>query len=212
LATFGERFKELRLDKKITQDKLAQKFYIQKSSISKYENNVHIPEIESLQKFSDYFGVTVDYLLGRTDYKTTNSPQNIYNGEELVRIPVLGTIRAGKPSIVNEDIIGYEYVPSNQLQKGDCFFLRVSGDSMNLSRILDGDLVLVRRQAYVENGEIGVIIIDGENATIKRIYNSDKTFTLIPHSSNPEHNPRIIDSSKINVEIIGKVIQAIIKF
>ena len=67
MATFGERFKELRMGKGLTQDKLAQKFSINKSSISRYEKNSQVPENETLQAFADFFEVSVDYLLGRTD-------------------------------------------------------------------------------------------------------------------------------------------------
>ncbi|MPM28318.1 hypothetical protein SDC9_74839 [bioreactor metagenome] len=69
METFGERFKQLRKEKGLTQDKLGEIFFLNKSSISKYENNNNVPEIEALQAFADYFGVSVDYLLGRTDYK-----------------------------------------------------------------------------------------------------------------------------------------------
>jgi len=69
MASFGERFKELRMEKGLTQDKLAQKFSINKSSISRYEKNSQVPENETLQAFADFFQVSVDYLLGRTDIR-----------------------------------------------------------------------------------------------------------------------------------------------
>ena len=69
MATFGERFKELRIEKRLTQEKLADMFFTKKASISRYENNVNIPEIEALKKFADFFDVSIDYLLGRTDVR-----------------------------------------------------------------------------------------------------------------------------------------------
>lgn len=84
---------------------------------------------------------------------------------------------------------------------------------MNLSRINDGDILLIRRQDYVENGQIAVVIINGHDATVKKFYNNDNgTATLMPHSSNPEHLPIIIDLSKEHLVILGRVIQNIIKF
>lgn len=69
METFGERFKKLRLEKRLTQDKLAEMFFLNKSSISRYENNFQIPELELLNKFAQFFEVSVDYLLGRTDIR-----------------------------------------------------------------------------------------------------------------------------------------------
>jgi len=73
LATFGERLKELRKNKKLTQDELAKTFYLNKSSISRYENDTQIPENELLQNIADYFNVSLDYLMGRTNIVNTHS-------------------------------------------------------------------------------------------------------------------------------------------
>lgn len=70
MATFGERIKQLRTEKKLTQDKLAEIFYLNKSSISRYENDMQIPEMPTLEALSNYFNVSVDYLLGKSDIKT----------------------------------------------------------------------------------------------------------------------------------------------
>ncbi|MBZ9685531.1 helix-turn-helix domain-containing protein [Clostridium estertheticum] len=78
MATFGERFKKLRMEKGLTQDKLAQNFSINKSSISRYEKNAQVPENPALQAFADFFKVSMDYLLGRTDIRSDGlSPQYI---------------------------------------------------------------------------------------------------------------------------------------
>lgn len=69
MATFGERFKQLRLEKRLTQEKLAEMFETKKASISRYENDVNIPEIETLKKFADFFNVSIDYILGRTEIR-----------------------------------------------------------------------------------------------------------------------------------------------
>lgn len=74
MSTFGERLKELRKNKNLTQQQLADLFYLNKSSISRYENNSQIPETDLLRKIADFFGVSVDYLLGRT--KEEKPPEN----------------------------------------------------------------------------------------------------------------------------------------
>lgn len=83
MTTFGERFKQLRKEKKLTQEQLAEKFFLNKSSISRYEQDKQIPEIDLLQKFADFFDVSLDYLLGRADIRKPESKQ-IYDAEELI--------------------------------------------------------------------------------------------------------------------------------
>lgn len=78
MATFGERFKNLRKEKGLTQPELAKIFHTTKSSISKYENNKSLPEVETLKEYADYFKVSIDYLLGKTDIK--NPSMNIPEG------------------------------------------------------------------------------------------------------------------------------------
>ncbi len=77
MATFADRLKTLRTKKRITQEKLAEKFFITKSAISKYENGVNTPENKLLQDMADFFEVSVDYLLGRTDDEKTNTEYNL---------------------------------------------------------------------------------------------------------------------------------------
>lgn len=209
MATFGERFKELRIEKKLTQDKLAEKFFIQKSSISKYENNVHIPEIDILQKFADFFGVSIDYLLGRSDYRY-DLPKGAHVPENIVYLPILGVVRAGEPLYAEQNIIGYFPADPKLIPPGECFYLRVIGDSMNLSHIVDGQLVLIRRQEEVENGEIALVIVNGDEATIKKFYKTGNVVTLMPNSSNPEHQPKVIDLKTTELHVIGKVVGSFI--
>ncbi len=126
MATFGERFRQLRKEKKLTQEKLAEIFYTRKSSISKYENNVQTPEISTLQKYADFFGCTVDYLLGRNDirdvkngiikessspYKTelehikgSYSPEQLEILKEIETNPALGDLLKDLMSASEEEI------------------------------------------------------------------------------------------------------------
>lgn len=129
---------------------------------------------------------------------------------ELIQVPILGIIRAGEPILAQQNIIGFEYLPEDMTNGGEFFGLKVNGDSMNNSRINDGDVVLVRQQEEVENGEIAVILVDGENATIKRFYKTDTMVTLVPDSTNKDYQPRFIDTSKESVKVLGKVVKVII--
>ena len=87
------------------------------------------------------------------------------------------------------------------------FGLRVGGDSMNALRINEGDIIIVRRQEEVEQGEVAVVLVDGEDATVKRFYSSDTTVTLMPQSTNPEHKPQMYDLSKTPIRVLGKVVE-----
>ena len=78
---------------------------------------------------------------------------------------------------------------------------------MNAMRINEGDIVIVRRQEEVESGEIAVVLVDGENATIKRFYSTNSTVTLMPQSTNPVHQPQIYDLEYTDIKVLGKVIK-----
>ena len=78
---------------------------------------------------------------------------------------------------------------------------------MNAMRINEGDIVIVRRQEEVEQGEVAVVIVDGDDATVKRFYSSDTIVTLMPQSTNPEHKPQIYDLSKTSIRVLGKVVK-----
>ena len=130
---------------------------------------------------------------------------------KFIKVPVVGVIRAGEPILAQQNIIDYINIPENMAKGDDVFGLKIVGDSMNNARFYEGDTVIVERQPEVENGEIAVVLIDGENATVKRFYKTDTTVTLVPESSNPIHKPRVFDTKKVRIEVLGKVIGALIR-
>lgn len=78
---------------------------------------------------------------------------------------------------------------------------------MNAARIQDGDLLIVRRQEEVENGEIAIVLVDDEDATVKRFYSTRDTVTLMPQSTNPQHQPQMYDLRKTRIKVLGKVVK-----
>lgn len=212
METFGERLKLLRNEKKLLQKELADRLDIPRNTISSWEAGYRMPEINTAQKLADFFEVSLDYLLGRSDARSNILPPGAIKVDNFYKVPVLGVIRAGEPLYAEQNIIGFEYVADIHLPKGESFFLKVVGDSMNLSNIIDGSLVLVRVQDEVENGEIAVVLVNGYDATVKRFYKSGNSVTLMPNSSNSEHQPMMIDTKGTHVKVIGKVVQAVIKF
>lgn len=121
------------------------------------------------------------------------------------RIPILGRISAGLPLYAEQHIEGYTLTDLNG--GAEYFALRVSGDSMNAARIQDGDILIVRRQDEVENGEVAVVMVGDDDATVKRFYATGSTVTLMPQSTNPDHQPQIYDTTKTSIRVIGKVVE-----
>ena len=120
-----------------------------------------------------------------------------------VSLPIIGTVRAGQLSTAIEDIQGYFSVDHMAVKGADCFFLRVSGDSMITAGILDGDLALVRPQLTADNKDIVVAMLEGE-ATVKRFYKEHDHIRLQPE--NPTMAPILIYPEDGEVTIVGKVI------
>lgn len=126
------------------------------------------------------------------------------------RIPILGYISAGLPLYAEEHIEGYTYTELNS--GGEYFGLRVKGDSMNAANIHDGNVLIVRRQPMVENGEIAAVMVGDEDATVKRFYQDENIITLMPQSNNPKHLPQIYNLENTKIKIIGKVVRNQIDF
>ena len=121
------------------------------------------------------------------------------------RIPILGRVSAGLPLYAEQHIEGYTVTDLNG--GAEYFALTVRGDSMNAIGICDGYRVLVRRQDEVENGQVAVVMVGDEDATVKRVYATGTTVTLMPQSTNPAHQPQIYDPAKTSVRIIGRVVR-----
>lgn len=125
------------------------------------------------------------------------------------KYPVLGKISAGLPILAVENIEDYSYAPSSKIQEDyDYFFLRVQGDSMNME-FPDGCLLLIQKQPALEEGQIGVFRINGDDTTVKRFQEENGFILLEPRSTNPIHKTQTYDPKKVKVEIIGKVISYI---
>lgn len=140
-------------------------------------------------------------------------PENIMDGtneEKTVplpvkKIPVVAKISAGLPIYSEENLIDYIYFANSNLQKdNELFGLKVTGDSMD-KEFNEGDVVVVEKDSPVENGQIGVVMVNGYNATVKRIRYNDDQIILIPESNNSSHYPQIY-SKNDEVKIVGRVI------
>ena len=182
---------------------------VSKSTVKKWEtgfiNNMKRDKIALLAKVLQVsplnFIDTSKSLIPEMEAAGIGEPYNPIIRE----IPILGRISAGLPLYAEEHIEGYTYTDRNG--GAEYFALRVNGDSMNAAKINDGDLLIVRKQECVENGEIAVVMVNKENATVKRFKRDKNIVQLIPQSFNPEHDIQIYDLKKDEIRVIGKVVE-----
>lgn len=224
MDSFGKTLKTLRNSRNISATKLSEDLNIHRGSLSNWETGRRTPDSEMLLKIANYFNVSVDYLLGNDTNDTDDTDLFNLKGDvrflkkvkdnEMVKIPVLGAIRAGLPLYADENIIDYEYVHQEELVMGEeTFFLEVKGDSMINARIYDGDRVRIRKQNHLDNnGDIMAVRVNGDEATLKRVYLQENGIALI--SENPKYAPMFYPASEIEsgyVEIIGRAMEVKIK-
>lgn len=208
MATLYDRIKSRRTELGLTVEELAHKMgYKDKSSISKIENGkADIPQ-SKIAAFADALETTTAYLMGWEEQPTPKptSPAPIPPGfmpmPKMKKIPLIGSIACGEPITAEQNIEKMVDVPESI--RCD-FSLTCHGDSMVDAGIHDKDVVYIRIQPEVENGEIAAVRIDGE-ATLKRVYYNPGTLTLMP--ANPAYAPMIYTGSKLEeVHIEGKAV------
>lgn len=199
--------KELRISSHQTQQQIADLLGITRAAYTNIENGKRRCDADNLVTLARHYGVSTDYLLGRTDYSDIPAPTT--KGKW---IPVLGNVQAGIPIEAIEDIIGYEEISNEMAQSGDYFALRIRGDSME-PRMHEGDVVIVRKQDDAETGDVCVVMVNGDDATVKRIKKSPEGLFLI--ANNPAFEPMFFSNREIDelpVQVIGKVVELRAKF
>ena len=204
LLSIGKRIKEIRISKNITQDELALKIGTTKQTIYKYENEIvtNIPS-QKIELISNALNTTPDYLMGWSDKSTDDlySIPGINPIPKTYKRPRLGTIACGEPILAEENIETYDDIPDNI--KCD-FTLVCKGDSMINARINDGDIVYIKQQRQVDNGEIAAVLIDNE-ATLKRVYIYEDKVVLQPE--NTKYPPFVYTKEEMNnIRILGKAV------
>lgn len=201
---FGKRLKMLRTERRMTQEELGKAMNLSKSSISNYETGFNTPDINMVRTLADYFNVSIDFLAGESNFKKYPS--------EVTRIGVIGKIEAGIPMEAIQEYIDWEEIPESLANTGEFFALQIQGHSME-PKMSPGDVVIVRKQEYVENGEIAIVMVNGNDATIKRVRCTDSGIMLIP--SNPTYEPIFYTPEQVEelpVKILGKVVELRAKF
>lgn len=198
---FKENLKIRRKELNLTLEDLAQAANISKATVQRYEKGdiVNVPT-DKIEKLAEKLQCSPSFLMGWSEDLNHNIKYypNLFK-IKTQKIPLLGNIAAGIPIFANEEHESYVEVGSNI--KAD-FCLKIKGDSMINARIYDGDIVFIKQQNDVEDGEIAAVIIDDE-ATLKRVYKFPGRIQL--RSENPKYKPMDF-YEKDNVRIIGKAI------
>ncbi len=197
--------KIIRKSKGLTQAEVAKYIGISQNNYSYWESGKVKIDNDSLKKLADYFEVSVDYLLDRETPTASNSGRGI-------KIPVYGEIAAGIPIEAIEDIIDFEEITPELAASGEFLALAIKGDSM-APRIQSGDVVIIRRQETVENGDIAAVMVNGDSATLKRVKPDANGLWLLP--LNPAYQPMFYtkkECAEKPVRILGKMIELRAKF
>lgn len=199
MATTAERLKIAMELRNMKQVDLVERTGIGKSSISTYISGEYLPKQRNIYKLAQALNVSETWLMGFDVEMERSLASEV--AIKTKRVPLLGKVAAGKPIFAVEEHDAYIEVDED-LHIDFC--LKVKGDSMINARILDGDLVFVKKQATVDNGEIAVVLIDDE-VTLKRFYRTDAGIILKPENTNYE--PRFYTASDFkDVRVLGKAI------
>lgn len=198
----GERIKQRREELGLSADQVADRIGKNRATVYRYESNdIKNFPVEVLSPLADVLKTTPAFLMGWNDSPDGYFPDNIIPVPEMAKIPLLGSIACGTPILAEEHIEEYVDVPKHV--RAD-FALTCKGDSMINARIFDGDIVYVRQQATVDNGQIAAVLIDGE-ATLKRVQLYEDHISLEPE--NPQYRPLVYWGDDMNtVHILGKAV------
>lgn len=187
----GERIRHLRQLKGWSLEEVSAKVGVDRSTFGRYETGNTGVRPHMLAKLAELFNVPLNYLYGLPTGADT----------DVVEVPILGRIPAGRLEFTEATIEGSVLVPKSAVQGGQFFYVRVTGDCM-APQIPDGALALIRVQPDIENGEIAAVVANGDEATLKRVYWLPDNKALL-RADNPAFPPIVLSASV--VRIVGKV-------
>lgn len=190
----AKNLKRLMEDRGLSNVELSEIIGVSESTVGKWLLEKSIPRMGAIEKLASYFHINKSDLL-----EDRSNAKEVKLDIQPRKIPILGKIAAGTPILAVEN--HEDYFDTSEFINAD-FALQIQGDSMIGSRIYDGDIVFLRKQSYIENGQIGAFLIDGE-ATLKIFNKQNNTVMLL--SSNPNYSPIILSPEKENI-ILGKLI------
>lgn len=196
-----DRILALILKKSVTEQKFLSDLHFNRSLLSDWKSGKSRSYNKHAVEIATYFNVSTDYLLNGTS-NVVDFPKH-----KGVKIPVLGRVVAGIPIEAVEEILDYEEIPQEWAERDDYFALSIKGNSME-PRIFEGDIAIVKVQPDIESGNLAIVLVNGQDATIKKVLKSAHGITLIPFNSNYE--PMVFTNEEIEqlpVSIVGKVVE-----
>lgn len=200
--TIGDRIRGRRIELGLSQEELALKIgYKSRSSVNKIEKNERKLTQSKIKAFADALRTTPDFIVGWEE----SSVSNIQRFQSNKSIPVLSRISSGLPIYVAENIEGY--VANDFEDNCEYYALKAYDDSMIVAGIDKGDLMIVRKQDFVDDNQIAVVAINGHHALVRFFKRYGKLVLLSPKSYNSEHSPQIYDAVKDAVRVLGRVVQ-----
>lgn len=201
----ANNIKELRRRSGLNQTEFAKKIGVTQGAISLWEGGRTRPNAEQLKAISDVFGVSIESIISD---KRPSPPARPRHAAAPIRVPVLGSIPAGIPMEAIEDIIDYEEVPADWGRGGQEYFaLKIRGNSMK-PVYLNGDVLIFCRQDTCDSGQDCAVMVNGDDATFKRVRRTSDGITLQP--LNPDFEPRHYSNKEIEelpVRVLGVVVE-----
>lgn len=179
------------------------------TTFASWENGTNYPRIDKIEMLANYFKISKADLI-ENKYKQLSEDSDTINFQPRVgvKIPILGEVVAGTPISAIEDILGYEEITPEMAATGDYFCLKVKGASME-PQLFEGDILVIRQQSDVDSNEIAVVLVNGDEATVKQIKKATSGITLIGYNV-AVYPPQFYSNQEIQdlpVTIIGKVVE-----
>lgn len=203
MSIFGGRIKSIRKEMNMSQQEFANMLGTSKQVISRYETGQRTPKITVANEYAEKLNVSLNFLLGEDDPPIPPHPSLKPIGKG-THVPLYGRIACGAPILAIEDLEETTWMPVDV--KAD-FALTCTGDSMINARIFEGDVVFIRRQPEVENGQIAAVIVNDEEVTLKRVYYYPEANQLMLQAENPKYPPLVYIGEDLNhVRILGKAV------
>lgn len=210
IKSVGVLIRDRRIELRITQKEVADFVGVSEATVSRWESghidNMRRDRIAALSKILRLSPLDI-MGIGNNDLSFSPPPASP-SKEKTIRIPILGRVAAGNPIGAIEEIIGWEEIPKKLAAGSTCFALRVCGRSME-PRILAGDIVIIRQQPDVDSGDIAVVLVGGEEATVKRV-KKQKDGIILVATNTTVYEPHFYSNQEIKnlpIQILGKVVE-----
>ena len=199
--TQGNRIKNARIAKGLTQEEIARYMDVTRNAVGAWEHGRALPPAKNFPRLATFLGVSTAYLQGESDYPVSNE---IPLPEDLLKIPIIATVKCGVNGLAFEEDGGFVNVEKKHGE--DLRAFRCKGDSMVNEGIHDGDIAIVRIQDTVESGELAIVVINGNEGTLKKVHVQKDAIIL--ESANPAYPARVFTGvDRAIVHIVGKVIE-----